>query len=95
MVSPSVFNMYMDGYRRNESISVYARLKINGIRVGSGGMLVCKVKRNFRVVFEFSMHKVTCKGYERKRCIYGANEWFEEHYSLANTDVWITDLDME
>ena len=40
-------------------------------------------------------HRITCKDYERKECVHGGKERVKEQYFRANTDVWITDLDME
>ena len=40
-------------------------------------------------------HRITCKGYERKKCVHGGKERFKKQYSPANIDVWIRDLVME
>ena len=39
-------------------------------------------------------HRMTCKNYERKKCVHGCKERFKEQYSHANIDIWIRDLDM-
>ena len=40
-------------------------------------------------------HRITCKGYEMKKCVHEDKERFMEQYSPVNIDVWIRDLDME
>ena len=42
-------------------------------------------------------HRITCKIYERKKCIHGSKERFKEQYSniLLPTLTYGSDLDME
>ena len=42
-------------------------------------------------------HRVNCKDYERKECIYGGQETVEQKYSpaLIHTDMWIRFIDLE
>ena len=66
--------------------NVGARLKINGMGWRDG-------RRNKRESCErLVCYRITCKGYEGKKCVHGSKERFKEQYSLANIDRWIRDL---
>ena len=39
--------------------------------------------------------RITCKGYEWKKCVHGGKERFQEQYSPVNIDIWLRDLSIE